>query len=236
MKNQSSSSSVHIHHEQYEKTKNILIDTGKLILAVLGASLLTMACLWLDYLYGDHYIGENSVTEYVQQILLGIAAIAFYRVKASHENLRHAAILISGFFVVLSIRELDFLFDYIWHGFWVYPALFVTFCAIVYALRGKTQVFHEMAEILSVPNMRLLVCGVILLLSFSRLFGMGSFWHMVMQDDYVRNVKNTIEEGTELLCYALIGYAAVSTQLYLKARSAVMQCRTKINMSESVYH
>ncbi|SHF50774.1 hypothetical protein [Vibrio gazogenes] len=235
MKNQHSSSSIHAQHEQHEKTKQIWIDTSILILAVLGSSVLAIACLWLDYLYGDHYIGETSVTEYVQQILLGIAVIAFYRIKACHEALRHAAILISGFFMVLFIRELDFLFDYIWHGFWVYPAVLVTLGALAYAWQGKDQVFHEMAEILSVPNMRLLVCSVIILISFSRLFGMGSFWHMVMQEDYIRNVKNIVEEGTELLCYALISYSAVSTQLYVKVRYAAQQ-HNQINVNKSIYH
>ncbi|WNJ97477.1 hypothetical protein RND59_19965 [Vibrio ruber] len=235
MKNQHSSSSIHAQHEQYEKTKKVWIDTGMLILGVLGSSLLAVACLWLDYLYGDHYIGETSVTEYVQQILLGIAVVAFYRIKAGHETLRHAAILISGFFMVLFIRELDFLFDYIWHGFWVYPAVFVTLGALAYAWKGKNQVLHEMAEILSVPNMRLLVCSVIILISFSRLFGMGSFWHMVMQGDYIRNVKNIVEEGTELLCYALISYSAVSTQLSMKVRYVAMQQHKQVNVSESIY-
>ncbi|QMV16619.1 hypothetical protein [Vibrio spartinae] len=234
MKNQHSSSSIHVQHEQHEKTKQIWIDTGMLILGVLGSSVLAIACLWLDYLYGDHYIGETSVTEYVQQILLGVAVIAFYRIKACHEPLRHAAILISGFFMVLFIRELDFLFDHIWHGFWIYPAVLVTISALIYAWRGKDQVFHEMAEILSIPNMRLLVCSVIILISFSRLFGMGSFWHMVMQEGYIRNVKNIVEEGTELLCYALISYSAVSTQLYIKTHAA-MQPRKQINIHESIY-
>ncbi|MDW6005541.1 hypothetical protein [Vibrio mangrovi] len=236
MKNQISPSWNHAQHEQQKKTKKILIDTGILILSVLGASLLAVACLWVDYLYGDHYISEKSVTEYVQQILLGIAVVAFYRIKVGHEALRHAAILISGFFMVLFIRELDFLFDHVWHGFWIYPALLVTLAALAYAFRGRDQILHEFAEILSVPNMRLLVCSVMILISFSRLFGMGSFWHMVMHEYYIRDVKNIAEEGIELLCYALISYSAVSTQLYMKIRYAAIRKRMQINVNESIYH
>ncbi len=59
--------------------------------------------------------------------------------------------------------------------------------------------------------MNLLVTGVMLLLVFSRLFGMGSFWHNVMGDDYVRAVKNIAEEGTELLAYCLIAFASLKT-------------------------
>jgi hypothetical protein len=55
-----------------------------------------------------------------------------------------------------------------------------------------------------------------LLLVFSRLFGEANFWKLVMQDGYMRVVKNTVEEGIELLCYALMAISAVSCQLYLK--------------------
>jgi hypothetical protein len=118
------------------------------------------------------------------------------------------------------IRELDFLFDQIKHGFWVYPALFVTLGASLYALRARKHLLTELAEILSAPNMRLLVCSLVILFVFSRLFGMGSFWHAVMQKHYVREVKNTVEEGIELLCYCIISFAAVTSELHIKHRTA----------------
>lgn len=59
--------------------------------------------------------------------------------------------------------------------------------------------------------MNLLITGVMLLLVFSRLFGMGSFWHNIMGADYVREVKIIAEEGTELLAYCLIAFASVKT-------------------------
>ncbi|MEI8634542.1 hypothetical protein P4S72_25985 [Vibrio sp. PP-XX7] len=200
-----------------------------LILAVTGSSLLVILCISFDYTYGARIINETSMTEYMQQILLGIAVIAFYRVKTQRYSLRHGAILISGFFLVLSIRELDFLFDYIRHGFWVYPALAVTGAAIFYAAGAKKQIVNQLAEILSAPNMRILVCGLFLLLVFSRLFGMGPFWKMIMQDHYMRGVKDVAEEGIELLCYGLIAYASVSTQLYLKRCGSTLHQQTKIN-------
>ncbi|MDF5473975.1 NAD(P)-dependent oxidoreductase, partial [Vibrio parahaemolyticus] len=65
---------------------------------------------------------------------------------------------------------------------------------------GKGTV-NEMARILQVPHMKLLIGAVVLLLVFSRLYGMGSFWQQVMNESYIRDVKNISEEGMELLCY-----------------------------------
>ncbi len=47
------------------------------------------------------------------------------------------------------------------------------------------------------------------LLVFSRLFGMGEMWQGLMQENYMRGVKNTAEEGVELLSYSLIVFSAI---------------------------
>ncbi|MCE0495624.1 hypothetical protein [Vibrio salinus] len=183
---------------------------------IIVISLLTILCLRLDCYFFGPVINEASITECTQQILLAISTIAFFRVAIENPQLKHAALLISGFFLVLSIRELDFLFDYIKHGFWVYPALLVTAIAIYYAAKGGMNTIHQLARILAYPDMKVLIVGVMLLLVFSRLYGMENYWQSLMGDDYIRAVKNTAEEGIELLCYFLITVSAVLTQFGLK--------------------
>lgn len=56
------------------------------------------------------------------------------------------------------------------------------------------------------PQMKLIILSIAFLLVFSRLFGMGSFWKLVMVDNYMYMVKSMIEEGTELLAYLFILY------------------------------
>jgi hypothetical protein len=199
-----------------QRIKHIILQLATVTLMTIGSGLLVNLCLRYDMLYGDHTLGEVSLTECVQQILLGITVIAFYRIRSQRQDLRHSALLIAGFFLVLFIRELDFLFDKIAHGFWVYPALAVTCAAIIFAISGKQQTWYSFGTICRAPNMRLLVMSLMLLLVFSRLFGEANFWKLVMQDGYMRVVKNTVEEGIELLCYALMAISAVSCQLYLK--------------------
>jgi hypothetical protein len=114
-----------------QRIKHIILQLATVTLMTIGSGLLVNLCLRYDMLYGDHTLGEVSLTECVQQILLGITVIAFYRIRSQRQDLRHSALLIAGFFLVLFIRELDFLFDKIAHGFWVYPALAVTCAAII---------------------------------------------------------------------------------------------------------
>nr|WP_241902039.1 hypothetical protein [Vibrio lentus] len=125
--------------------------------------------------------------------------------------MKHAAVLVSAFFAVMFIREMDFWFDKITHGAWFVPAALVAGSAIFYAVKNGKRTIYQLTFILASPHMNLLLTGLMLLLVFSRLFGMGSFWHNVMGDDYVRAVKNIAEEGTELLAYCLIAFASLKT-------------------------
>jgi len=202
------------------KTKQIIIKNLIFSGIIVGISLLTILCLRLDYYFYGTAISEKSITECVQQILLGITTIAFFRISIENSQLKHAALLISGFFLVLFIRELDFWFDYIEHGFWIYPALITAAIAIYNACRGGVNAIKQLAKILAYPDMKILIVGVMLLLVFSRLYGMGSYWQSLMGDHYIRAVKNTAEEGIELLCYFLITVSAITTQFGLKKNNS----------------
>ena len=52
--------------------------------------------------------------------------------------------------------------------------------------------------------------GLVLLLIYSRLFGMTALWHGLLSENYVRVFKNAAEECTELLAYTLIMAAALT--------------------------
>ena len=48
--------------------------------------------------------------------------------------------------------------------------------------------------------------------------GRGSFWTSVMGENYMRVVKNIVEEGTETLGYTLIFISAVELVLICRKR------------------
>ncbi|UTZ24092.1 hypothetical protein [Vibrio campbellii] len=199
-----------------EESKRIIYTSMLSALTIVAISILVNLSIRVDYVLLGSTLGETSVTETLQLIMLAVASWSFFRVSRQESHVSHAAILISGFFAVLMIREMDYWFDMIHHGSWVLPALAITALACAKAYRGGKVTVNEMAIILQSPYMKLLIGSVILLLVFSRLYGMGSFWHHVMGEHYVRDVKNISEEGIELLCYSLIALSAVRTRRELK--------------------
>lgn len=199
-----------------EESKRIIYKSMLSALTIVAISILVNLSIRVDYVLLGSTLGETSVTETLQLIMLAVASWSFFRVSRQESHLSHAAILISGFFAVLMIREMDYWFDMIHHGSWVFPALAITALACAKAYRGGKGIVNEMAIILQSPYMKLLIGSVILLLVFSRLYGMGSFWQHVMGEHYVRDVKNISEEGIELLCYSLIALSAVRTRRELK--------------------
>lgn len=195
-----------------EKSKRIIYKSSLNALMIVAISILVNLSLRLDYVVLGSSLGELSVTETLQLVMLAIASWSFFSLSKQQPQLKHAAILIAGFFAVLIIRETDYWTDMIHHGSWVFPALAVTALACAKAYQGGKGTMNEMATILTVPHMKLLVGAVMLLLVFSRLYGMGSFWQQVMDENYIRDVKNISEEGIELLCYCSIALSAVRTK------------------------
>ncbi|TOG60307.1 hypothetical protein CGI97_11740 [Vibrio parahaemolyticus] len=192
-----------------DESKRIIYKSCLSALMIVAISILVNLSIRLDYVVLGSSLGEVSITETLQVIMLAIASWSFFQLSKQEEQVKHAAILISGFFAVLIIRELDYWMDMIRHGSWVFPALTVTALACAKAYQGGKGTVNEMARILQVPHMKLLIGAVVLLLVFSRLYGMGSFWQQVMNESYIRDVKNISEEGMELLCYCLIALSAV---------------------------
>ena len=194
-----------------QSTSQVIYKRCQTALVVLAIGIMVNLAIRIDFVFLNGSIGENSVTEMLQQLLLVLSSGAFTFLAKKRPEVKHAAMLISAFFAVMFIRELDHWFDMIVHGAWVVPALLVAGSAIFFAIKNGKRTIDQLALILASPHMNLLVTGVMLLLVFSRLFGMGSFWHGVMEEHYIRNVKTIAEEGTELLAYSLIAFASLKT-------------------------
>ncbi|MCA0934442.1 hypothetical protein LCL85_02520 [Vibrio alginolyticus] len=199
-----------------DESKQIIYRACLSALMIVAISIVVNLSIRLDYVILGSNLGETSITETLQLTMLAIAAWSFFSLAKQVSEVKHAAVLISGFFAVLMIREMDYWMDMIHHGSWVFPALTVTALACAKAYQGGKGTVNEMADILRVPHMKLLIGSVVLLLVFSRLYGMGSFWRHVMDESYIRDVKNISEEGIELLCYSLIALSAFRTRREIK--------------------
>ncbi|MGV3346502.1 hypothetical protein ACGVWS_12440 [Enterobacteriaceae bacterium LUAb1] len=195
---------------------------GVFLLCALFIALMT-GIIWMDVCWLDNGIKEISLTEGTQEVILLIVSFLWFRVARCWSHYRELAILIGGFFSCMLIRELDFLFDLLHHGSWLWFALLCTAVCIVLAFRHPVRVIHDLALFVRHPCWGMMAAGLLTILVFSRLYGMGTIWQHLMAENYVRTVKNMAEEGCELLGYSL---CLLSTLIWLvteKSKGSVGQ-------------
>ncbi|MCT4717094.1 hypothetical protein MUA01_19260 [Enterobacteriaceae bacterium H18W14] len=159
--------------------------------------------LFSDVIWFHDFVRENSFTEIVQESILLLLALLFFGHAKKVPSRRHSSVLIGGFFTCMLIRELDFAFDQIFHGSWVWFALFTTFACVSYALRNKPKALEGLAAFMRHPAYGMMLAGLLCVMVFSRLFGMHELWEGLMLDGYNRLVKNMVEEGTEMFGYII---------------------------------
>ncbi|URQ60839.1 hypothetical protein LQ939_00095 [Pantoea alhagi] len=163
---------------------------------------LMMGLVFIDVNWMNDALHETSFTEIFQEIQLAVIALMFFGQAFRQKNLRYSLLLIGGFFTCMLIREMDFLFDRIHHGTWVWLALFVALICIWRAVLHPSATLSGLVHFLHHPSWNMMAAGLLTILIFSRLFGMHELWETLMLDGYNRTVKNMAEEGTELLGYS----------------------------------
>ena len=149
--------------------------------------------------------GETSVVELLQVgfLLLTIGCASL----AGHQEVSWAPLsrLYVGLAGVALIREFDFALDrYIFDGAWQTLALGVVLMTGRVVIVHRRRLMEEIGEVVDRASFGLMVSGFFTVFIFSRLVGQKILWETLMGDGYMRVVKNAVEEGTELLGYALI--------------------------------
>lgn len=166
--------------------------------------LFTFSIIILDVKYVNFFEEKGYFIEFTQIILISFIIYIFMKLSLKIKEIKHATTLIGAFFIVVLIRELDGLFDKIFHGFWKFPALFVTGVALFYCFKNYKKGLESLAKTMDIPSFKFLIFSILFLLVYSRLFGMGELWKELMSENYLYHVKSIAEESTELLGYVLI--------------------------------
>lgn len=183
---------------------------------------IAFAMIWLDIAVFRTQILEVSFTEITQEVMLFACALLFWRAPGSSQE-RGFRILAGGFFACLLMRELDGLFDPISHSAWCWPFSLIALVCISLAFKPahRSHTLVALASFARTPAFGAFSTGLGILV-FSRIFGMGVLWHLVLDDGYARLAKTTVEEGVELLTYSM--WLAASTEYFLLQRAS--QART----------
>lgn len=181
----------------------------------------TFLMLWLDVGVFHTQILEWSFTEISQELMLFACALLFWFAPARQAD-KGLNVLASGVFLCLLMRELDGLFDPISHSFWCIPVLVIALGSCLRALRPaiRQRTLSQLLSFAQSPTFAALSTGFAVLV-FSRVFGMGSFWHLVLSDGYGRIAKTAAEEGLELLAYSLWLLAASDYHLQCRLGLAI---------------
>lgn len=197
---------------------------GALFLFVVSAPILM---LWLDVRWLRNTVGEISATELMQLACIGLTAASFARLaQRSHED-RGFATLAAGFFACMLIRELDAVLDMLVDGLWQGLVAIVAVSCVTYAALRWRLTLRGMARLLISRFGLVMTIGLALLLAYSRLLGKGALWQDLLEDGYVRVVKNAVEESAELLGDTLIliaGLGYVGNRLRRLRRRASALC------------
>jgi hypothetical protein len=199
---------------------------------MLALTLFSVAMVFVDIFIAKTDILETSFTEVSQEVMLALIAGLFW-LSAREPGQRGVGVLIGGFFACMLIRELDGLFDPISHSFWLWPALLTAGACLYRALgyRGAWRdVVSGLARFSVRPAFGFIMAGLLALI-FSRLFGMGSLWHGILQEGYARLAKTTVEEGVELLAYSICLGGALDYFLELRRDLSRFDDLTELQIS-----
>ena len=191
----------------------------KTFLITLLLSLLVPVLIFVDFKIINGNCGEYGIVEIAQEVIILILSVySFVSLKKVLGNIAYG---LGAFFLLIFIRELDFLFDNIYHGAWFVIALVsMAICVIKYYLEYiKTSKFKELKKELKLfaqtKDFNLFGLGIVIVLIFSRIMGTGSLWKVILDENYDRIIKTVIQEGVELYGYgiALLALLSISSQL-----------------------
>lgn len=195
----------------------LLLNLGR-VLVYLGLTALIFLVIYVDALTIGTF-GETSLVEICQSVLLAVMSglLLYGAVTAPH--LRTSAILLLGFTFSSLIRENDVWLDLLHPEGWELLAFPVVAAALAYAWYRREVFLEELKVYTESVSFGLLISALSVTYVFSRLFGMGRFWQLVMGDNFDRNIKDMSEECIELLGYGLLLFAVLEF-LHLARRLA----------------
>lgn len=173
-----------------------------ILISLLSAGVITV--INIDYFFLENNLSEQSLTEVFQQLLL-LASVAIFSWSAYKEQeSRTFFILVAGFFGCMLLRELDYYFDMIVHGFWFYPTILLASSVIIYSIKNDEFLLRSVRSFGQSKAYFNILIGLVIIMIFSRLFGSGTLWKDVMNEDYHHIYKTIIQEGLELFGYLFL--------------------------------
>lgn len=154
--------------------------------------------------------GEDSFSEWAQEISLIVIAIAFLWVGKKFPDKRAFTTLLTGMSIMGLIREYNNFFkEYFFVGAWSSLVVLTGIITAYLVYRQRHTLVTAIVDFIQRPSFGMLIAGFLTIMVFSRLFGLPRFWEPIMGETFIRAVMRAAEEGTELLGYTLLMLGAL---------------------------
>jgi hypothetical protein len=163
---------------------------------------------------------ESSIIEWLQLAYLGTCTLLFILSAKIASPRASLSVLLAGLALSASARELDFFFDnYVFDGAWQAAVLIIATVTGTLVFRSRQNLKPAIREFISKASFGYMTSAFFTLFVFSRLIGKQVLWQSIMAENYIRAVKNFVEESTELFGYTLLLIAAI--EFYRETRKAI---------------
>ncbi|TVR88032.1 MAG: hypothetical protein EA411_05915 [Saprospirales bacterium] len=168
-----------------------------------------------DFTEGD--FTEASMTEKTQEIFLAVVILLLGFLAWSEKGFRIISTLMALFFLTHLFREMDDVFDArVFDGFWQLIVWTTVAISAIITIKNFRTFIQQLAEIHERFSFAIILTGLVILHIFSRLYGRTTNWSNLMQEEYLRTVKDASEESIELLAYSFILIGVLEMIYYVK--------------------
>ncbi len=196
------------HPDIKSDLRTVLFAIAQLLVMGIGVAF-WFVIVWWDA-SGKKPFTESGPTEITQSVVLAIATILYFWEARRNQVLRKGLVLVSGLLGCMLIREQDYFLDMIIHGFWKWPAFTLAFFCIAYAIKTPVATLSSLATFVRNRSFSTFLAGLVIVLSYSRIFGTTLLWKALLPDGDWRIAKYAVEESSELLGYLFILFSVVS--------------------------
>ncbi|MEM9297478.1 MAG: hypothetical protein AAGA64_03740 [Bacteroidota bacterium] len=164
---------------------------------------------------------ENSLTEYFQEGTFLLTVLAYLFCTFNYKNTAPLSLLLGGFFLMAFIREFDAVLDaYVYDGAWQTLVLLVIALVGYRSFQSRKPLLETIPDYMVSYPFGLMIGGMLVTFIYSRLFGETIMWKAVMEENYVRDVKNAVEESVELLGDSIILFAGLEFIFWAKGKNS----------------
>jgi phosphotransferase system glucose/maltose/N-acetylglucosamine-specific IIC component len=174
--------------------------------------------------------GENSFTEWTQEIFLLLSSLLFFAIGRHDRGVTGFSGMLSGMALMALIREFNNYFHTWFSGAWQLLVLLALIATVIYVYRNRETLVKPFYEFLKLPAFGVSLSGFLIVMVYSRLFGRSRIWRNILEvedlEGPTRWVKNAAEEGVELLGYALLFIATLEYCWHIYNRKKAGSQRT----------